>query len=150
METEYPDTQTQYLVRAAAAFKGLYGNDLEEAYYPYTTVDAATNILDGTNNYVLQFLLEQIPPVKAFWSITMYDEAQLMVSNVINRYSIGDRTSGLVTNEGSLHIYLQSDAPTADKISNWLPAPRGPFSLTLRMYLPADTCYAPPPVLKQE
>jgi hypothetical protein len=155
METNYPDAQTRYLVRAGAAYGGLYGNDLEEAYYPSTVVDAATNILNGaSNNYVLKFLPEQLPRVNAFWSITMYDTNQLMVSNVISRYSIGDRTSGLVTNNGTLEIYLQRDTPAPDKTSNWLPAPDGPFSLTLRMYLPQpqalNPLYAPPAVSKQE
>lgn len=144
----------RYLTRAAAAYWGLYGNSLEEAYYPTTKIDPAGNPLDASKNrYVLVFSQEQIPQVNAFWSLTMYDADQMMVANPMNRYSIGDRTEGLQYGaDGSLEIYLQSDSPGKDKESNWLPAPDGLFSLTLRMYLPQDSAlnplYAPPGIQK--
>ncbi len=147
--------QGQYLTRASAARFGLYGNDLEEAYYPTTSLDSAGGTLDGSGNrYVLRFTKDEMPPVDAFWSITMYNlPEQLMVANPIHRYSIGDRTRGLkIDKDGSLAIYLQPKSPGKAKESNWLPAPEGPFSLTLRMYLPRpsalDPLYAPPGVEK--
>jgi hypothetical protein len=157
MEEEHPEDL--YLVRAAAAYKGLYGCDLEEAYYPSTMValvDGWLEPLIGTNSYVLRFLPSQFPLVDAFWSITIYSEHQFMVTNSINRYSIGDRTTGLQPGlDGSLDIYIQNSEPPADEISNWLPASEGGFSLTLRMYMPQAAgldplLYAPPPVLKQQ
>jgi len=149
--------QGQYLVRAAAAHGGLYGNDLEEAYYPSANLDAGGNPLDASkSNYMLTFAKDQIPAVNAFWSLTMYSMPdQLMVENPIQRYSIGDRTKGLQRGaDGSLVIYFQHDSPGADKEANWLPAPDGAFSVTMRMYLPQakalDPLYAPPGIQKRE
>lgn len=145
-----------YLVRAAAAALGLYGCNLEEAYYPTAHLDAEGLPLDAAGqNHVLRFGPGEFPPVDAFWSITLYDTDQRMVANDINRYSIGDRTPGLVYGEdGSLEILIQHAAPPPDRLPNWLPAPDGPFTLTLRMYLPLfsppDALYAPPPVLRQD
>jgi len=150
--------QGKYLIRAGAARVGLYGVDLEEAYYP-----SATFTPDGMtfnaheNDYALTFLPGSLPPVKelGFWSITMYSMPdQRMIHNPINRYSIGDRTQGLRYGEdGSLKIYLQKDVPE-EGAENWLPAPDGQFSVTMRMYLPEDGAidplYAPPPVMKVE
>ncbi len=144
--------QGKYLERAAAAYYGLFGNDLEEAYYPSLQVGADGKPLDGAANYTLRFEKDELPPVNAFWSLTMYSlPDQLLVANPIERYSIGDRTPGLKYGEdGSLEIYIQAESPGADKESNWLPAPKGPFSLTMRMYLPKpsalDPMYAPPPL----
>ncbi len=147
--------QGQYLNRASAARFGLYGNDLEEAYYPSTNVDSAGDVLDGSqHSYTLRFAKDQIPPVDAFWSMTMYGlPDQLMIGNPIQRYSIGDRTRGLKFGaDGSLEIYLQHKSPGKAKEANWLPAPSGPFSVTLRMYLPKaaalDPLYAPPGIMK--
>jgi hypothetical protein len=152
--------QGQYLTRAAAAYVGLYGNDLEEAYYPSTFLDLSGDPINGQldaskHNYVLRFPADQIPNVQeqnhGFWSITMYNTDQLLVTNDLGRYSIGNRTDGLQydSGDGSLELYLQFADPEPDKKSNWLPAPNGPFSLTLRMYLPAssaigDPLWAPP------
>ena len=162
MEEEYG--AEMYLVRAAAAYKGLYGCDLEEAYYPSTMVAIAngspeplvgTNALGASNRYVLRFEEGQFPPVDAFWSITIYDENQFMVDNLIDRYSIGDRTPDLQQVDGALEIYIQNSPPEGDKILNWLPAPPGKFSLTLRMYMPKPAAlypdlYAPPAVVKMQ
>ncbi len=149
--------QGKYLTRAAAAFFGLYGNDLEEAYYPSTTVDAGGAPLDGAKHaYVLRFARSDMPPVDAFWSITMYGlPDQLMVANPLKRYSIGDRTPGLRFGaDGSLTIHIRRDSPGPENESNWLPAPEGPFSLTMRMYLPKpgalEPLYAPPPIKPAE
>lgn len=149
--------QGLYLVRAGAARMGLYGNDLEEAYYPTADLDADGEPFDASkHSYVLRFEKDEIPPVDAFWSITMYNlPQQLMVENPIDRYSIGDRTEGLLFGEdGSLELYFSKTSPGGEKERNWLPAPDGPFSLTLRMYLPKEhvlnPLYAPPAVRKAE
>lgn len=129
---------TDYLERAAIARFGLGANIPADAIYPSTTVDVTGNQLNGTNNYVIHFAPGQFPPVHGFWSITVYDENGFLVTNPINRYSVGSET-GLVPNaDGSLDILLQSAAPSAMQ-SNWLPTPAGPFNLTLRLYWPDDS-----------
>jgi len=125
--------------RAVGAAIGIYGNSKEEAYYTAYNADAAKQPLDGAKSYVLHFSKEQVPPIKFFWSMTMYDlPGRLLVDNTINRYAIGSRTQGLKTNpDGSVDIYLQAKTPGADKESNWLPTPQtGPFFMVLRMYGP--------------
>jgi hypothetical protein len=125
--------------RAVGAAMGIYGNSKEEAQYGGFALDANNKPLDGAKNYVLHFAKDQIPPVKYFWSMTMYDAAhRLLVENPIDRYAIGSRTEGLKTNsDGSIDIYLQSQPPGGGKESNWLPAPpSGNFFLVLRMYGP--------------
>ncbi len=128
--------------RALGAALGLYGNSKEEAYYtPYAT-DAAKQALDGSKSYVLHFSKDQVPPVKFFWSMTMYDlPGRQLVANPISRHAIGSRTPGLKTNaDGSVEIYLQSTSPGSDKESNWLPTPpKGPYYMVLRMYGPEGT-----------
>ncbi|MBN2220096.1 MAG: DUF1254 domain-containing protein [Kosmotogaceae bacterium] len=148
--------QGKYEIRAAAAYVGLYGNDLEEAYYPISYVDADNEAYDGSNyDYKIHFESHEIPPVEpgGFWSITMYGDDQFMVPNPIDRYSIGDRSRLSYNDDGSLDIYIQHDSPGPDLESNWLPAPNGPFSLSLRMYLPSpralDPLYCPPGVAKE-
>ena len=139
--------QGLYLIRAGAARIGLYGNDLEEAYYPSASLDADEEPLDASeHSYVLRFSGDEIPPVDGFWSVTMYCMPdQLLVENSIDRYSIGDRTRGLVYGaDGSLELYFQKNSPGGEKERNWLPAPDGPFALTLRMYLPKEDAISPP------
>lgn len=131
---------TDYLYRAAVGWQSMYVNDPIEAYYPPNYVDKDGEQLDGSQGaYEIRFEADQMPPVGAFWSITLYDlEKRLMVDNSINRYSIGDRTPGLVTAEdGSLTIRIQSALPEEAVRNNWLPAPSMPFYLLLRMYLPS-------------
>ncbi len=127
--------QGKYQMRAAATYFGLYGNDLEEAYYPTAMLDANGDPLDASmHNYVLHFTADQLPKAKGFWSLTMYNEAQLMYANEIDRYVVGDRSAHLQYGEdGSLTIYLQHENPGADKECNWLPTNDGPFTLTMRM-----------------
>lgn len=125
--------------RAVGAAIGIYGNSKEEAYYTAYSMDANKQPLDGGKRYVLRFAKDQVPSVKFFWSMTMYNlPDRLLVDNPIQRYAIGSRTQGLKTNaDGSIDIYLQSASPGGDKESNWLPAPRqGPFFMVLRMYGP--------------
>ncbi len=145
--------QGKYLTRAAAARFGLWGNDEAEAYYPTANFDSEGERLDGAKHrYELRFPADRMPDVDGFWSLTMYElPSQLMVANPIDRYSVGDRSEGLAyAVDGSLTLYLQADSPGADKESNWLPAPNGPFSITLRMYVPTAAAlagpYAPPPI----
>ncbi|MEQ8157383.1 MAG: DUF1254 domain-containing protein [Mesotoga sp.] len=144
-----------YLIRATAAHIGLYGNDLEETFYPNCLYDSDGEPLDASRyNYVINFAKEQLPPVdpKGFWSITMYDEEQFLVDNPLNRYSIGDRSELTYGEDGSLVLYLQHESPGESKESNWLPAPDGKFKITMRIYIPLpeglDPLYCPPAVRK--
>ncbi|MFC2030490.1 DUF1254 domain-containing protein [Chloroflexota bacterium] len=125
------------LMRAAANMVGIYGNNPEEAYNFSAAKDGDGEPLDASkHNYVIHF--ESPPPVKAFWSVTMYKlPTPLFIVNPIKRYSIGDRTPGFEPNDdGSVTIYLQHELPGPEKESNWLPAPDGPFALALRIYWP--------------
>ncbi len=131
------DRPVAYVTRAVAARAGLWGNHGYEAAYHIVYVDADNQPLDSAQCYELH--LPAAPPVDAFWSLTMYDAHQFyLVENVLNRYSIGDRTPGLAYSaDGSLTIYLQKDSPGADKEANWLPTPQtGNFRPIIRMYQP--------------
>lgn len=121
-----------YLMRAAAALVGLYGNDSVEALYPLSRQDGIGKQLDGSSgDYALTFPAGQLPPVNAFWSVTMYDgKTQLVVDNSIDRYLINaPMLPDLQKNDdGSLTFYIQKDEPTdAKEKANWLPAPDGPI-----------------------
>lgn len=132
--------QNNWVLRAAAAKLGIYGNSEAEAVYPFTRHDANGIVLDGSKHvYQMTFPAGQLPPVNAFWSITMYDgNTQLLIDNPINRYLINSpMLSGLKKNpDGSLTIYVQKDSPGKDKESNWLPAPNGPMFVVMRLYWP--------------
>jgi hypothetical protein len=137
-----------FLLRAAAALAGIYGNDAVEAMYPLAKTSNDGNPLDGSkHNYTLTFAKDQFPPVNAFWSVTMYDgKTQLLIENPINRYLIN---SPMLPNmkkdkDGSLTIYIQKDSPGGAKQSNWLPAPNGPIYLVMRLYWPKTE---PPSIL---
>ena len=129
-----------WLMRAAAAKGGLYGNDPVEATYPFTRVDATGETLDGSkHNYTITFTAGQLPPVNAFWSVTMYDgKSQLLIKNPINRYLINSpMLPDMKKNEdGSLTLYIQKDSPGATKDANWLPAPNDTLYLVMRLYWP--------------
>jgi len=146
------EMRQKYLVRAAAAMAGLYGNDAIEAYYPAGSLDSDGEPLDASKRrYTMRFEKSEMPSVDAFWSMTMYSlPDQLMVENSIGRYSIGDRSKLRYGKDGSLTIYIQHESPGESLQSNWLPAPNGPFSLQFRMYLPKpealDPLYLPPAV----
>lgn len=141
-----------YLFRSAVAWKFIYTNSPEEALYPIAETDADGDPLSGEHRYVLRFPPGDLPPVDAFWSITLYDSiSRLMVDNPINRYSIGDRTPGLAyEDDGTLNIYIQHEPPDTERRSNWLPAPTGRFYLNARAYIPRpamlDGTYRLPPV----
>lgn len=129
-----------WALRAAGAKLGIYGNDAEEAAYPFARNDVNGVPLDGSQHtYTLTFPAGALPPVNAFWSITMYDGAtQLLIDNPINRYLINSAMlPDLKTNaDGSLTLYIQQENPGADRLSNWLPAPAGPMFLVMRLYWP--------------
>jgi hypothetical protein len=135
-EWRIDDRKRACAARAAAARAGLYGNHGYEADDEIVYVDADGEQLNGSHRYELR--LNPMPPVDAFWSLTMYSVPRfLLVSNKLERYSIGDRTPGLrVAEDGSLSIYLQRESPGADKESNWLPTPTGDFRPIMRMYQP--------------
>ena len=137
-----------WLKRAAAAEGGIYGNDAVEAMYPMTRSDAQGVPLDGSkHDYTLTFPAGQLPPVNAFWSVTMYDgKTQLLIENPIGRYLINSpMLPGMKKNaDGSLTIYVQKASPGKAKEANWLPAPDGPIYLVMRLYWPKDT---PPSIL---
>ncbi len=129
-----------YLLRAATAKWGFPANIAQEALHAAAFTDMHERPLDGdnNNNYTIHFNPGQTPPVKAFWSITMYNDNGTLVNNPLNRYNIGGLTKGLKNNtDGSLDIYIQHVNPGKDKESNWLPAPsEGKFDLIMRLYLP--------------
>jgi hypothetical protein len=137
-----------WLLRAAAARAGIYGNDAAEAMYPMTRTLPNGEILDGSkHNYTLTFKAGQYPPVNAFWSITMYDgKTQLLIENTIDRYLINSpMLPDLKKNaDGSLTFYIQKNSPGKDRESNWLPAPNGPIYLVMRLYWPRTE---PPSIL---
>jgi hypothetical protein len=137
-----------WLLRAAGAKAGIYGNDAVEATYPLAKTDADGNPLDGSkHDYTITFPADAYPPVNAFWSVTMYDgKTQLLIQNPINRYLINSpMLPNLKKNaDGSLTLYVQKASPGADKESNWLPAPDGPIYLVMRLYSPKTE---PPSVL---
>lgn len=142
---------TDYLRRAAVAYGGLGANIPEDAVYPTAFVDADGKPLSSDRRYVMHFDKDQLPPVRAFWSLTLYNDHQLFADNPIDRYAIGDRDTLKFNADGSLDLYIQRQSPGKDKESNWLPAPAdGNFSLMMRLYWPAlevlDGSWAPPPV----
>lgn len=125
----------KYIVRAAVALKGLGACTAEEASYRTANLDAEDRPMTGAHSYVLRFTTA--PPARSFWSITMYDfKTHLLVDNPIKRYSIGDRTAGLVRGkDGAVEIHIQQTKPKG-KGANWLPAPTGRFYVVLRLYVP--------------
>jgi hypothetical protein len=133
--------KNNYLYRMGAAVLGIYGNSKEEALYPTYYVDATKQKLDGTNRYTLRFAPGQLPPVNAFWSLTMYDEPQsLLVANPINRYLINSPMLPQLKRDadGGLTLIVQNESPGKDKEDNWLPASKGPFSMIMRLYWPKE------------
>jgi hypothetical protein len=137
-----------WLRRAAAAQSGIYGNSAAEAVYPMAKSDADGEPLDGSQHaYTLTLPAGQLPPVNAFWSVTMYDgRTQLLIQNPIERYLINSPMLPSMKKgpDGSLTIYIQRDSPGKAQASNWLPAPNGPISLVMRLYWPKTE---PPSIL---
>jgi len=147
-----------YVLRAVAAQAGLYGNSGAEALYPTYQTDKDQAPLDASkNNYTLTFRKDDLPPVKSFWSLSMYDgKTQLFVHNPLDRYLLNSSMMDRFSKEedGSISLYLQKDAPGKDKEANWLPAPEGPFYVVMRLYGPEPDAlegkWMPPKVEKVE
>lgn len=130
---------TNYIQRALITAIGLGANRPEDAIYPTSTGPDVVSTYDGGKNYVIRFNKGELPPVRGFWSLTMYDENYFFVQNPINRQSISARQDLKANADGSVDLYIQNENPGPDKESNWLPAPKGKFILMLRMYWPNDT-----------
>ncbi len=141
---------TSYLQRAYVALIGLGANVPEDAVYPMSSVDSDGKPYHGSQCYVLHFNEAELPPVRGFWSLSMYNEEMYFVDNPIRRYAIGDRDKLEFNKDGSLDIYIQHVSPGKDRESNWLPAPKGTFDLVLRAYWPTFEVltgdWNPPPV----
>jgi hypothetical protein len=140
-----------YLKRAIIAMAGLGANQSDDAIYPINIADADGQPVMAENSYVLHFQKDELPPVGAFWSLTMYDTEGFQVANPINRFALGDRDPLKYNADGSLDLYIQNENPGPEKESNWLPAPkRGELGLTLRLYAPkpqvADGRWNPPAI----
>ncbi|MBL1098433.1 DUF1254 domain-containing protein [Streptomyces coffeae] len=127
---------TDYLHRASVAWVGLGANLAADALYPLSRVDADGRPLHGSNAYTLHFEADVLPPVGAFWSLTLYNDRQFFVDNPLNRYAIGDRDALEFNPDGSLTLLIQHDSPGEARQANWLPAPEGSFNLIMRLYLP--------------
>jgi hypothetical protein len=145
--------KNNYLYRMAAAVLGIYGNSKEEAVYPLYGVDQAGEPLSGVNKYALRFPPGQLPPVNAFWSLTMYGLPEsLLVANPINRYLLNSPMMPQFKRDedGGLTLLIQNESPGKDKEANWLPAPKGPFRMYLRLYSPKaevlDGTWTKPPL----
>jgi hypothetical protein len=133
--------KNNYLYRMAGAVLGIYGNSKEEAMYPAYAVDSDGQKLDGANRYTMHFAPGQLPPVNSFWSLTMYElPASLLVANPINRYLLNSAMLPQFVKDadGGLTFYVQNESPGKDKEPNWLPAPKGPFILFMRLYWPKE------------
>ncbi|NUT76223.1 DUF1254 domain-containing protein [Pseudomonas sp. C1C7] len=143
-----------YLKRAIVAQMGLGANLPEDAIYPLNLGDSNGKPLDGANKYVLHFDKGEAPPVNAFWSITLYDPEGFQVANGLNRFAVSSWMPFKNNADGSLDIYFQNESPGKDLEANWLPAPKGPFNLTMRLYGPkADALngkWNPPPVMQKQ
>jgi len=142
---------TDYLNRTAVAKSNMYVNRPEETKYFYADNDSQGKQLSGQNSYSITFAKGQVPPVKGFWSLTLYNDLHLFHANSLNRYSLGTKNKSLKYNkDGSLTLYAGGRFPGKDKESNWLPAPSGSFSLFMRAYWPEksilDGTWQPPKI----
>ena len=141
-----------YLKRAIVAQLGLGANLPEDAIYPLNLADETGKPLDGANKYTLHFEKRATPPVDAFWSVTLYDSEGFQVANALNRFAVSSWMPFKYNVDGSLDLYFQNESPGSDKEANWLPAPKGPFNLTMRLYAPRSEAltgkWNPPPVTR--
>jgi len=143
------------LYRMAGTVLGIGGNSVQEAMYPVFAVDATGQKLDGVGRYTVHFAPGQLPPVNAFWSLTMYElPASLLVANPIDRYLLNSPMLPQFVKDpdGGLTLYVQNETPGKDKEPNWLPAPKGPFVVFMRLYWPKsealDGVWKQPPMTK--
>jgi hypothetical protein len=141
-----------YLKRAIVTQLGLGANLPEDAIYPLNLGDETGRPLDGNSKYTITFEKGATPPVEAFWSITLYDSQGFQVPNNLNRFAVSSWMPFKYDPDGSLRLYFQNENPGKDKEANWLPAPKGPFNLTMRLYAPKSEAltgkWNPPPVMK--
>jgi hypothetical protein len=140
---------TDYAKRAGIARFGLGANTIDDAFYPTIGGTFSDLPLEGGNGYVMRFEKDQLPPARAFWSLTVYDKDQRFADNPLNRFALGDRDALTFNQDGSLELYLQPRTPGQAREANWLPTPsEGPFSATLRLYWPkreaTDGTWSPP------
>lgn len=142
--TNLGDYGTNYLLRAYVTAIGLGANLSKDAIYPQSEGPEAGQTYDGSAKYVMRFEKDKLPPVKGFWSLTMYDGDYFFVDNPLNRYTLSQRNDLKPNPDGSVDLYIQADNPGPEKESNWLPAPSGKFVLMLRLYWPTET---PPSLL---
>lgn len=131
----------------------MYQNTPDETQYHLREIDSEKQPLDGANQYSITFAKGQLPPVKGFWSLTLYNEHKFFFANPLNRFALGTKNKTLKFNkDGSLTLYLGTVSPGKDKEANWLPAPNGKFSLIMRHYWPDDSIvngtWLPPDVVK--
>jgi Uncharacterized conserved protein len=142
-----------YLKRAIVSQLGLGANLPEDAIYPLNLGDESGRPLDGANKYTIHFDKDAAPPVQAFWSITLYDSDGFQVANSLNRFAVSSWMPFKYNADGSLDIYFQNESPGKDKEANWLPAPKEPFNLTMRLYSPKGEAltgkWNPPPVTRR-
>ena len=141
-----------YLKRAIVAQVGLGANLPEDAIYPLNLGDETGKPLDGANKYTIHFDKEATPPVNAFWSLTLYDSEGFQIANPLNRFAVSSWMPFKYNPDGSLDLYFQNESPGKDKEANWLPAPKGAFNLTMRLYGPKAEAltgkWNPPPIMK--
>jgi len=141
-----------YLKRAIVAQLGLGANLPEDAIYPINLGDESGKPLDGANKYTIHFDKGATPPAGAFWSITLYDPEGFQVTNSLYRFAVSSWMPFAYNQDGSLDLYFQNESPGAAKEANWLPAPKGPFNLLLRLYAPKSEAltgkWNPPPVVR--
>lgn len=144
---------TNYLQRAFLNWEGPGWNRAEDSVYPLTRVDSDGKTLNGVNRYVIHFANGALPPVKGFWSLTMYDSEGFFVANPIDRVNLSKRSELALNSDGSVDLFVQKDSPGKAKEANWLPCPEGNFGLFLRLYWPSesrpsilDGSWQPPPV----
>jgi hypothetical protein len=129
---------TNYVVRAAIARFAIGANPPEDAIYLNSSADGAGQLLSGAMRYRMHFNKASLPPVRAFWSLTAYDQDGYFIANPLNRSAIGDRDPLKLNPDGSLDIYFQDQSPGPERESNWLPSGNGPFNLTIRLYWPEE------------
>lgn len=143
-----------YLKRAILAQQGLGANLVEDAIYPLNLADSDGKPLDGSSKYVMRFEKGNMPPADAFWSVTLYDADGFQVGNSLDRFALSSWMAFKYNADGSLELYFQNQSPGKDKEANWLPAPIGPFNLTMRLYAPAASAlngqWAPPAVTRAD
>lgn len=141
-----------YLKRAIIAQQGLGANLPEDAIYPLNLADSTGQPLDGTHDYTIHFEKGDLPPANAFWSVTLYDNDGFQVANDLNRFAVSSWMPFVTNGDGSLDLYFQNESPGKDREANWLPAPKGAFNLTMRLYAPQSAAltgkWDPPAVVR--